>query len=173
MRLAAFQCRLEGFGIHEGDHKDVFGLGIQYHGAQQTAIIVFGIEGARGFALIAVGHAAGPFRLVKMRRACCTITTNACQNRAAFKMVVPSLACMVNILLVDRDDPPNRSIGAARVPGSWGFRIRCRVEGFRGASDNDEGWTEVSAGGQHRRRKTGPVLFVTWRPGSQGPGRFD
>lgn len=68
--------------------------------------------------------------------------------------------------------PAHRSIGANRAPGSWGYRIRCRVEGLHGASGNDEGWIEVLAGGLHRSRKTGPINFVTWRPGPQGPGRF-
>ncbi len=31
---------------------------------------------------------------------------------------------------------------------------------------------KVHAGGLHPRRKAGPVIFVTWRPGSQDPGRF-
>ena len=31
---------------------------------------------------------------------------------------------------------------------------------------------KVHAGGLHQRRKAGPVIFVTWRPGSQDPGRF-
>lgn len=33
-------------------------------------------------------------------------------------------------------------------------------------------WTWCTLGGSHHSRKTGPVIFVTWRPGSQGPGRF-
>ena len=31
---------------------------------------------------------------------------------------------------------------------------------------------KVHAGGLHPRRKAGPVIFVTWRPGSEDPGRF-
>ena len=171
VRKPGFARRSQSLGIHEADHQHRLRRMVDDHRGQQSLVVELGHEVAAGFPVGTLTHSLG---LSHQKLRALLLQDN---HKVDPKSDIVANACLMIAKFREhmrrrQVRPAHRNNGAIRAPGFRGSPGSLPRSRGCGASGNDEGWIRGACWGAAPCRKAGPVIFVTWRPGSQDPGRF-